>query len=1170
MQDSAGPFSSSLDGQEAIIPLRKGFRFLHEPVRQEGSEAAFVGRDQDLEELAARLLFSNGGAFLVTGYRGVGKTSFVNQVIRKLSDSMPWACEQFGEVRIIAISISIPRKIAPAELMHHLVRRLYERLVSEKIFGKLDRELRDDLVLAYQRTSLQMSRSMTRSFDLSGGKEAGIDTPLHKLGLKLPFEFKRSWSKVEQASFLGYDEKAAEHDLIRLSEQIAAGYADVPPVWRRAWARLRGQSVNGARTAIRMIYVFDELDKIDGEAEAVPAAEGMAAARPGIDDILRSLKTLFTTSGLSFVFVAGKDLHDHWIEDVERGDSVYESVFSYDKYLPCLWMQVHEICDPQIDLGPFRRSAPCPKCRACWSENKIMCSGCGQYLRSIADAAKAYREFIKYLSFRGRGIPRRIIRALNERVRWSGSGAVLAFDRQDVERFSMYAELWDALQREGGRFTRGGGNDTRSAAEDRNLLAVYYLTDWILARGAEPFTEAEAIDWAHRVTTKIIPAGAAERLISPLIDVLVKADFVERLNSRNETVVELRGALDMGVHRVSGDSPRRYRVTMRRVNQLGGEVERHSDDLFAEPQGRQVERCGEYTLERLLGAGGMGKVYLGRHAFTRRIAAVKVLDATSIAPGLAARFQREAEIMKKVRHPNIVQFYDAGEDAGRLYIAMEFLDGIELRTILKSAGALAAPVAAGIALPIVDAVAYLHAQGFVRNDMKPGNIMCTRSGRVCLVDLGITKPLQAEYASITATGSSLGTPSYMAPEQIRSEEVDARSDIYSLGVVLYEMLTGRLPFSGDSIAEILYMVVQQDPAPPERFADVPAALSAVVMRCLQKRPEDRFATVAELKEALLRASPEVSSGLAQIVREVLELVKSKQQKSSESTQVTMVAPQAPGRGAGGGATAYASAPPPPPAPVPRAPEMAVPAVQPAAPRVPPPPVAAPPPPSGAPGEFTRLFGERGLPEPPRAAGPPPPPAPAPAGSQSPGEFTRMFQSPPPPPAAPRQSVEATQVFQRPPAAPAPAEPGEFTRMFQSPLPPPRFAGARADLGSYTQMFLAPDAALPPHRGAGEITLLTLPPVTAVLRLEDRTEGIVVKQPRARIGRQGDNDIVLDDASVSRYHAIVTRDADGFWIEDTGSKRGVFVDGERVEEQAADGFRRVDPDRGCGDAVFGWV
>jgi pSer/pThr/pTyr-binding forkhead associated (FHA) protein len=99
------------------------------------------------------------------------------------------------------------------------------------------------------------------------------------------------------------------------------------------------------------------------------------------------------------------------------------------------------------------------------------------------------------------------------------------------------------------------------------------------------------------------------------------------------------------------------------------------------------------------------------------------------------------------------------------------------------------------------------------------------------------------------------------------------------------------------------------------------------------------------------------------------------------------------------------------------------------------------------------------------------------------------------------------------------------------------------------MFLAPDAALPPHRGVGEFTLLTLPPLTASLRLEGRADQpIVVKQPRARIGRQGDNDIVLDDASVSRYHAIVTRDADGFWIEDTGSKRGVFVDGERVEEQ----------------------
>src|SRR5260370_18009003 len=143
----------------------------------------------------------------------------------------------------------------------------------------------------------------------------------------------------------------------------------------------------------------------------------------------------------------------------------------------------------------------------------------------------------------------------------------------------------------------------------------------------------------------------------------------------------------------------------------------------------------------------MGKVDLGRHGFRRRIAAVKVLYAMSIGPGLAARFQREGEIMKKVRHPNIVQFYDAGEDAGRLYIAMEFLDGIELRTILKSTGALAAPVAAGIALPVVDAVAYLHAQGFVRNDMKPGNIMCTRAGRAGRRDSGMTKPPPGERAS---------------------------------------------------------------------------------------------------------------------------------------------------------------------------------------------------------------------------------------------------------------------------------------------------------------------------------------------------------------------------------------------------------------------------------------
>src|SRR5260370_41227197 len=187
------------------------------------------------------------------------------------------------------------------------------------------------------------------------------------------------------------------------------------------------------------------------------------------------------------------------------------------------------------------------------------------------------------------------------------------------------------------------------------------------------------------------------------------------------------------------------------------------------------------------------------------------------------------------------------------------------------------------------------------------------------------------------------------------------------------------------------MVVEHDPAQPARFDDVAEALSATVMRCLQKRPEDRFSTVAELKDALLRASPEVWSGRAQVVREVRDLVKSKQQKSSESTQITMVAPQAPGSGAGGGAKTYASAPPPPPPPVPRTVEMAMPAVQPAAHR------SAPPPAPGQGGEFTCELRPASLPEPPRAPVPPPSPAPTPAGSQSPGELTRIVQTPPPPP-----------------------------------------------------------------------------------------------------------------------------------------------------------------------------
>jgi serine/threonine-protein kinase len=264
---------------------------------------------------------------------------------------------------------------------------------------------------------------------------------------------------------------------------------------------------------------------------------------------------------------------------------------------------------------------------------------------------------------------------------------------------------------------------------------------------------------------------------------------------------------------------------------------------------------GNYVVVQLLGEGGMGAVYRAVQPAIGAEVAIKVLRAGSeTQPGMVQRFLLEAQAVNRVRHAGLIKILDTGALADRRpYLVMELLDGISLADAIgKLTPALACHVAAE-ALEALDAV---HAEGIVHRDLKPPNVFLTREGRVVVLDFGIAKLVGADgTAPITQSTSLLGTPAYMAPEQIRARPIDRRTDVYAMGIVLYELITGRRPFAAAATFDMLVQHVERPPASPRDWVpDLALPIAGVILRALEKDPERRFASAAEMSAALRAAS----------------------------------------------------------------------------------------------------------------------------------------------------------------------------------------------------------------------------------------------------------------------------------------------------------------------------
>src|SRR5215216_6082424 len=270
---------------------------------------------------------------------------------------------------------------------------------------------------------------------------------------------------------------------------------------------------------------------------------------------------------------------------------------------------------------------------------------------------------------------------------------------------------------------------------------------------------------------------------------------------------------------------------------------------------------GRYRIIRRLGSGGMADVYCAEDTQLGREVALKLLYRRFAEDEeFVERFRREASSAAGLQHPNVVQVFDRGEWDGTYYIAMEFLPGRNLKQVVRDHGALDPSLAVDVVLQILKAARYAHRHGVIHRDIKPHNVIVDDEGRAKVTDFGIAR---AGASDMTETGSIMGTAQYLSPEQAQGQAVSPQSDLYAIGIVLYELLTGRVPFDGESAVTIALKQVAEVPVPPSSYnLAVPAELDAVVLRALEKDPAARFMSAEEFIVALESAADRIASGAA--------------------------------------------------------------------------------------------------------------------------------------------------------------------------------------------------------------------------------------------------------------------------------------------------------------------
>ncbi|MFJ9631904.1 protein kinase [Streptomyces sp. NPDC101175] len=854
------------------MPLHRQFRYIHEPLPAGDAAIPALGHEALVEALKERLTYSHGGAFLVSGFRGVGKSTLV---LRALAETMgAWG----GGDELLVVHLNVARAMTTDQLLFAVVRRIFESLDDRDLLARLPREVQRSLLLAYSRTSLSFTQTQSESSERA--TSLGL-SPQHRLAPTMSFSGRRTRSQATEAAFLAYSETDVEHDLVRIVHLLNGIEGRPYHQHRRGRRLLRRRGRETARLRVHPVVVLDEVDKLtDNRPEPIALFEAL----------LGRIKNVLTARGAHFIVVAGPDLHDRALQDSDRGNGVYESVFGWRMYVPCLWDAPDRLVRGLVQAGQDG-STPRPD-QGGWGPPALAPAPVPlpygpdvTYALSRADLDETrLARFISYLSFKARGVPRRLLQEFNSVVAWEDGSPVLSVAEEEWARIDFYARLEAVVSQ---TITATGSNGSAAPVAidgDRRRLGGYHVVDWALRSEGRPFTSTdvtgpEGIDPLLHMTPPAVERLLRHLVRAGMLDVVSEpgrpnatryggaesalayyklSDTYKRQLARFVHSSESERA-DLGiVSPPPGPGP--YDPTSAGTGAPwpfvppGADARRAGADpaaagppttappgtgpLGAAPPTTMSPGTGRmgaappdaappdtpdpttpavgvlaerYEMSSLLGQGGMGAVYRGLDLLTGRAVAIKVMHRSARNDErMVARFQREAEVSRQLNHPQIVRTLDVLESAGtEPALIMELVEGPSLHDVLSERGALPVGAVARIGRQLGEALAFIDSMGISRIDLKPSNVLLHPERGAVIIDLGIARP-QIDDRDVTLVGMVIGTPGYMAPEQALGNPADIRTDIYTLGILLYQCLSGAQPWNASSAHEVIYEIVHTD------------------------------------------------------------------------------------------------------------------------------------------------------------------------------------------------------------------------------------------------------------------------------------------------------------------------------------------------------------------------